>query len=164
MVGELVILWGGREACGIRRDCREPRMEGGIEGRNAKTGRTDLPSSFPSAEGVKRPQEDHTRSLCQGLSPWHNCAIVSSFGPRALLPWLSLIIGLTQGPGKVKTAHLQVLNLASFWGCLCSGEVLGLAFTVRDLVGNLCLCLFSFQLRHMIQRSHLYSSSPPLLE
>lgn len=141
MVGELVVLWGGRGTRGIRRDCREP----GMEGRNAKTGRTDLPSSFPSSEGTRRPQDDHTGSLCQGLSPWHNCAIVSSSGPRALPPWLSLITGFTQGPGKVKTAHLQVLNLASFRGCFCSSEVLCLAFTVRDFIGNLCVSsLFSY--------------------
>lgn len=65
MVGELVVLWGGRETCGIRRDFREP----GMEGRNAKTGRTDLPSPFPSSEGMKRPQDDHKGSLCPGLSP-----------------------------------------------------------------------------------------------
>lgn len=76
---------------------------------------------------------------CAKASHLTQLAIASPFVPRALRPWCGLLTGLMQDPGKVKTAHLQVLNLASFRGCICSGEVPCLRFNLRDLVGNLSL-------------------------
>lgn len=89
-----------------------------------------------------------THQACAKASHLTQLAIASPFAPRALLPWCGLIPVFMQGPGKVKTAHLQVVNLASFRGRICSGEVPCLGFTLRDLVGN--LYLFALQLCHMI--------------
>lgn len=123
-------------------------------------GQIGSPHFHPQRRG-RGPRWSHTKPVPRPLT-WHNCAIASPFAPRALLPWCGLIPGFMQGPGKVKTAHLQVLNPVSFRGCICSGEVPCLGFILKALVGN--LYLFVLQLCHMIQRSHLYSYSPLLLE
>lgn len=121
-------------------------------------------------EGEEAPWRMHTRaylvqrhpSLCQDLLLWHNYAIASPFESRALLPWCGLTIGLIQGQGKVKIAHLQVLNLASFWGHFWFGEVSCLEFILRDPNGNLSLSLLFAIISYEPERSFVQSfTSPP---
>lgn len=139
MVGELVVLWGVRESCGIGETVGNP-------------GWTDLPPHLhPQRRG--RGPTTVTHQACAKASHLTQLAIASPFAPRAPLPWCGLITVFMQGPG-IKTAHLKVVNLASFQGCICSGEVPCLGFTLRDLVN---LYFFALQLRRIIQTSHLYS-------
>ena len=170
LVGKLGVLWGGRASCGIRRDCREPW----IGGRNAKKERTELTGRpallIPSPGRVKRPQDGDTPrpalskgthpSLYQNLSPWDNRAILT-LRAQGMLLWCGLIIAFMEGPGKVETGHLKVLNLARVWGCFRSGEVPCVGFVLRALVGDLSVSVSLFlQLCHTIPRNHLYTSSP----
>lgn len=122
-------------------------------------GQTGPPHFHPQRRG-RGPRWSHTKPV-PGPLTWHNCAIASPFAPRARLPWCGLIPGFLQGPGRVKTAHCKFW-ISPFSEAASVGELPCLGFILKDLVGN--LYLFILQLCHMIQRSHLYSYSPLLLE